>query len=96
MAKVTTNLQVTIPRVLAERYGIQPGDEIEWLADADGIRLVRGADLPGESVTELLARFDEASQRQADRDHQRGPHTAPSERDWARGDLYRRGPLKGP
>ena len=30
MAKVTSKLQVTVPKALAERHGIAPGDEIDW------------------------------------------------------------------
>ncbi|PZP64635.1 MAG: AbrB family transcriptional regulator, partial [Azospira oryzae] len=29
MAKVTSKLQVTLPKALAQRYRIRPGDEIE-------------------------------------------------------------------
>ena len=40
MAKVTSTLQVTVPKALADRYGIGPGDEIEWEAAGDVIRVV--------------------------------------------------------
>jgi AbrB family looped-hinge helix DNA binding protein len=30
MSKVTSKLQITIPKALAERYGIHPGDEIDF------------------------------------------------------------------
>ena len=30
MAKVTSKLQVTVPKALAERYGIRPGDDIRF------------------------------------------------------------------
>jgi AbrB family looped-hinge helix DNA binding protein len=29
MGKVTSKLQVTVPKAIAQRYGIRPGDEIE-------------------------------------------------------------------
>jgi predicted nucleic acid-binding protein len=32
MAKVTSKYQVTVPRRIAERYHIHPGDDIEWVA----------------------------------------------------------------
>jgi bifunctional DNA-binding transcriptional regulator/antitoxin component of YhaV-PrlF toxin-antitoxin module len=35
MAKVTSKLQVTLPKVLAERYDIEPGDEIAELCSED-------------------------------------------------------------
>ena len=40
MAKVTSKLQVTVPKRLAERFEIAPGDEIEWEAAGDAIRVV--------------------------------------------------------
>jgi len=40
MSKVTSKLQVTIPKTLADRYGIRPGDEIEWEAAGAFIRVI--------------------------------------------------------
>ncbi len=37
MAKVTSKLQVTIPKAIAHQYGIAPGDEIEFKAAGDMI-----------------------------------------------------------
>ena len=31
MSKVTSKLQVTVPKAAAERYGIRPGDAIDWV-----------------------------------------------------------------
>ena len=31
MAKVTSKLQVTVPKAIADHYGIRPGDEIQWI-----------------------------------------------------------------
>jgi AbrB family looped-hinge helix DNA binding protein len=39
MTRVTTGRRVTIPKALAERYGIRPGETVEWVPDGDGIRL---------------------------------------------------------
>ncbi len=44
MSKVTSKLQVTIPRALALRYGIRPGDEVRWEWLARGAVMVRVAD----------------------------------------------------
>jgi AbrB family looped-hinge helix DNA binding protein len=41
MAKVTSKLQVTIPKVLADRHGIRPGDDIDWIDGGGVIHLVR-------------------------------------------------------
>ncbi|HEY7724128.1 MAG TPA: AbrB/MazE/SpoVT family DNA-binding domain-containing protein [Anaeromyxobacteraceae bacterium] len=40
MARVTSKLQVTVPKALADRYRMRPGDEIEWQAAGDAIRVV--------------------------------------------------------
>jgi AbrB family looped-hinge helix DNA binding protein len=40
MSRVTSKLQVTVPKAIAERYGIRPGDEIDWVPAGDAIRVV--------------------------------------------------------
>ena len=40
MAKVTSKLQVTVPKVLADRYDIRPGDEIRFEEAGDVIRII--------------------------------------------------------
>ena len=37
MVKVTSKLQVTVPKVLVEQYHIRPGDEIQFEAAGDVI-----------------------------------------------------------
>lgn len=93
MAKVTSKLQVTIPRRIADAYGIAPGDEIEFVAAGDGIRVV----LPGRaapaalSTAEKLRLFDAASARQRERDKVLRRHmTGSTGRGWTRADLYDR------
>ena len=94
MAKVTSKLQITIPKRLAEQYRIKPGDDVEFVSAGDGIRLVpaqsRSAD--GLSVAERLRLFDEATARI--REHQRHLRVTderPAGRDWTREELYTRG-----
>ena len=91
MAKVTSKLQVTIPKSLAQRCGIQSGDEIEWSSAADGIRLAPASTKPdASSIENRLELFDAATARQKKR--QRGKRRAVSgERGWTREDLYDRG-----
>ncbi len=91
MSKVTSKLQVTIPKSLAQQCGIQSGDEIEWAAAADGIRLtpstIKKASLTIETRLEL---FDAATLRQKKR--QRGRQRLESgDRGWVREALYNRG-----
>jgi AbrB family looped-hinge helix DNA binding protein len=91
MARVTSKRQVTIPKSIADRYGIAAGDEIEFIAAGDAIR-VQG---PGQAPTTLdrdarLARFDLATERQQIR-QTKAPRGASSDRGWQRDDLYGRG-----
>ena len=37
MARVTSKLQVTIPKAVAEQFGIRPGDRIGDIGDCDGL-----------------------------------------------------------
>lgn len=94
MSKVTSKLQVTIPKAIAEQYGIKPGDEIEFQPAGDVIRVVppKGRRLPRLSVEERLRLFDEATARQREREKDmKLPAEPPAERDWKREDLYERG-----
>lgn len=94
MGKVTSKLQVTVPKVIAERYGIRPGDEIEWVPAGDTIRIVppgrQGRTLDLQSRLKL---FDAATERQRLRQSRR-PKAAKTregrDRGWRREDLYGR------
>lgn len=95
VSKVTSKLQLTLPKRLAEQYGIAPGDDVEFQAAGDCIRLVpSGRHIAGNrlSTEERLRLFDEDTARQRDREKSmnlRG--TRPKKRDWKRDDLYTRG-----
>jgi AbrB family looped-hinge helix DNA binding protein len=94
MAKVTSKLQVTIPKRIAEQFAIKPGDDIEFVATVDGLRVKtraceRGSEL---SVAERLRLFDQATERQ--RRRQAGmklPASTSADRGWTREELYTRG-----
>jgi AbrB family looped-hinge helix DNA binding protein len=92
VAKVTSKLQVTIPKALAERFGIRPGDEITWEPAGDAIRIVPAAARPALALEDRLRLFDEATARQQRRNRRsgraRGPGTG---RGWTRDELYTRG-----
>ena len=90
MSKVTSKLQVTIPKALAERFGIKPGDEIDWIDERHSIRVVpctRKRD--ALTIEEKLAMFDASTLRQRQRDAAnpwRGE--PPADRGWTRDELY--------
>ena len=92
MAKVTSKLQVTIPKAIADRYGIHPGDEISWEPSGSFIRVVP----PGRhrlrlSTEERLRLFDAATERQRVRESQYPVAAGVTDRGWTRDELYRRG-----
>lgn len=87
MAKVTSKLQITIPKKVAERHRIQPGDEIRWVSAGDVIRIEPMVRREPLSVKERLRLFDEASRRLRRR---RWKGRAPGDRGWTREELYDR------
>jgi AbrB family looped-hinge helix DNA binding protein len=105
MSKVTSKLQVTIPKRIAEQFSIRPGDEIDFVATAEGLRIVTaerpdaGAlsvaerpDAGALSVAERLRLFEEGNERQRGRQaRMKLPANPPTERGWTREELYSRG-----
>ena len=90
MAKVTSKYQVTVPRAIADQYGIHPGDQIDWVPAGEVIRVVPpGKQAAGEDREWQLHLFDQATERHRRRAaaQRRQPH----DRGWKREDLYRRG-----
>jgi AbrB family looped-hinge helix DNA binding protein len=91
MSKVTSKLQVTVPKAIAEQYDIEPGDEIDWVAAGEVIRVVPPSERVSSADPEARLRlFDRATERQRRRDirQKRKPRRA---RGWRREDLYERG-----
>ena len=100
MAKVTSKLQLTVPKAIAEQYKIRPGDELDWLPAGETIRVVRrsrSAPRRADAATlqQRLRLFKQATARQEKRNaafrkkHALGAQ--PSNRGWTREDLYDRG-----
>ena len=93
MSRVTSKLQVTIPKVLASRYGIRPGDDIRFEASEEIIRVIPSkTDTPAEGLdTKTRLRFfDAATGRQQKRDTGKQPRRT-NKRGWTREELYERG-----
>ena len=94
MSKVTSKLQVTVPKALAQRYGIRPGDDIRFEEAGEVIRVVpatagqllpRGATLTRASV--CLTRRPPGSGRAK----RAGACLVLATRGWTREELYERG-----
>lgn len=45
--RITSKGQVTIPKDLRERFRLLPHTEVEFIADANGLRLIPRKDSPG-------------------------------------------------
>jgi antitoxin PrlF len=52
--RVTSKGQVTIPRAVRERLGIEPGGEVDFEIDDHGARLVRGRTSGGREVVDRM------------------------------------------
>jgi bifunctional DNA-binding transcriptional regulator/antitoxin component of YhaV-PrlF toxin-antitoxin module len=67
MPKVTSKLQLTVPKVIANQYGIRPGDELEWIPAGESIRVELVGRKPKRSaeltVEEKLELFDASTKR---------------------------------
>ena len=89
MARVTSKLQVTIPKAIADEYGIAPGTEIDWLPAGDAIRVVPPADRRrAPDRARRVAVFDAATERQRTRQLGKQPASAGTDRGWRREDVY--------
>jgi bifunctional DNA-binding transcriptional regulator/antitoxin component of YhaV-PrlF toxin-antitoxin module len=96
MPKVTSKLQLTVPKAIADQYGIRPGDELQWIPAGESIRveLARKAKARQElTVEERLELFDEGTKRldelQAEElKKNQGRKVTRENRGWTREDLY--------
>jgi AbrB family looped-hinge helix DNA binding protein len=108
MPKVTSKLQLTVPKAIADQYGIRPGDELEWVPAGESIRveLVRHKAKAGHELTteERLALFDantkwldELQAEQLKEAKAKGTSLTRETRGWTREELYEdeRGLLRG-
>ena len=95
MAKVTSKLQVTIPKALATRHKIEPGDEVTWMDAGDFIRLepVTKSETDRVPTADRLQWFDDATDRQRRRQAAVSSENAinQTDRGWSREELYGRG-----
>ena len=97
MAKVTSKLQLTIPKVLAVRYGIRPGDEVALTPAGEGIRMAPAdRQRPRLNASQRRKLFAQMLERQRLRERGRTKPRPPNaeairDRGWKREDLYTRG-----
>ncbi|HTV56993.1 MAG TPA: AbrB/MazE/SpoVT family DNA-binding domain-containing protein [Terriglobia bacterium] len=104
MSKVTSKLQLTVPKAIADRYCIRPGDELEWVPAGDTIRVIPAGKTSAprqlRSVEERSKLFREMIRRQRQREvDPQATQISPTrplraherQRGWTREDLYTRG-----
>jgi AbrB family looped-hinge helix DNA binding protein len=90
MSKVTSKLQITLPKAIADQYGIRPGDDIEWIPAGDTIRVIPPSrQRPALDVQARLRLFDAATARQRRRQASAAT-TRTAGRGWTRDSLYDR------
>jgi bifunctional DNA-binding transcriptional regulator/antitoxin component of YhaV-PrlF toxin-antitoxin module len=91
MSKVTSKLQVSVPKALADQYGIAPGDDLVWEPAGDSLRVRLAEPRAGYTLDgrERLRLFDAATRRQAERQARRKLGAART-RGWTRDELYDR------
>ncbi len=52
--RITSKGQVTIPKKWREKFGFWPGSEVDFIAEEDGLKIVKKKTIPGRG--ELLIR----------------------------------------
>jgi AbrB family looped-hinge helix DNA binding protein len=93
MSRVTSKLQVTIPKAIAEMYRIRPGDEVRWEVREPGPMMVPGSRVrsqltPEERVAQFRRETERVRRLQAGRKWPRA-----RDRGWTREELY--GDIRG-
>jgi bifunctional DNA-binding transcriptional regulator/antitoxin component of YhaV-PrlF toxin-antitoxin module len=96
MSRVTSKLQITIPRAIARRHAIEPGSDLVFEDAGEAIRLVPGGERPRDDAMdreERLRLFDEATRRQEARNRRVLERVSGARRGrgWTREELYERG-----
>jgi AbrB family looped-hinge helix DNA binding protein len=91
VSRITSKYQLTIPKAVAQAAGLKPGDDVacEPAGTAIRVRPLNPAEESSRSTVDRLALFDQATERQRQRD--RPVHGArESDRGWTRNELYER------
>jgi len=96
---VTSKLQLTVPKRIADQYGIRPGDELEWIPAGESIRveLVRRKPRAGHELTVKerlalfdanMARVDKLQEEELKEAKTKGTRVPRENRGWTREELY--------
>jgi AbrB family looped-hinge helix DNA binding protein len=95
VSKVTSILQITLPKALADRLGMKPGDKIQWEVAGELVRVIpavkKKRSTARDGLSLRLRSFDQATRRQKQRKKSRGSallRTGKAERGWTREAVY--------
>ena len=96
MSRVTSKLQVTIPKTIAREYGIEPGSDVVFEPAGEVIRLrtiIDEKELLEDDADFRLKLFDRSTARQKKRNKKlmKSMSDVLTGRGWRREDLYGRG-----
>jgi len=91
VSRVTSKLQVTLPKAIADLHNIRPGSEIQFESGIDCIRIVVGKSRIELPLEEKLRLLKEARKRQQLRNKDFRLPTKTVRCGWRRDDLYERG-----
>jgi AbrB family looped-hinge helix DNA binding protein len=88
VSKVTSKNQVSIPKAIADRHGIRPGTELEFVSIGNAIRVTKKTGSGHRSSLEERAKvFDQILQR-IEAKKGRGEVRRSKGRGWSREELY--------
>ena len=89
MAKVTSKLQVTVPKALAAQLGIRPGDDVDWTINGNSLQVTPSKHRRRPLDLETRLRFfREATERQLRRQRDVRVTSPDGDRGWTREELY--------
>lgn len=89
MATLTSKYQLSLPKAVAQKAGLSPGDELDCELAGDVIRVRRRqAKTAARSTTDRLTLFDLATERQERRNRTNSDRA--TERGWSRDELHER------
>ena len=91
MSRITSKLQVTVPKRIADQFGLVPGAEVTF-TPAGGVIVLHPSRARADGLTreERLALFDAATLRLHTKVAPLSAPAGPTDRGWTREDLYDR------
>lgn len=64
--KVTVKGQITLPKEFRDEFGLEPGAEVGFVREEDGVKVIRVRPRKGQNVVERLGRIPLRTNRTTD------------------------------